>query len=309
MTATSMHFVGYHPPTSVQSRAMKVVARSLEEQLGDAIDFRFTSDIAQLGAKANDLLAMVESGDLDGCYFYASYLAKRVPEIGLFELPFQISERNRAYAMLDGPLGARIADSIAANTGYKALAFWDNGIRHISNARRPLRSPADCEGLRIRTAFNDFHQACFRALGFEPMAIDVKDLPAAVRDGTVDAQENPLTNVINYSVQTYHPHITLTGHLFGISLVLVNARRYESWPDAVREALAKALVPATEAQRRYAAEDDITCMKTLTGEGTQIVTLRAGELTAFAEAVAGVVAAERKRFAPDLLAMFDAGLK
>lgn len=302
---TSIHFVGYHPPTSVQSRAMQVVRKALDETMGDRIQFRFTSDIAELGRKANDLLPMVEAGELDGCYFYSSYLTKRVPELGLLEMPFQFGDRGQFFALLDGALGERIRASFAANTGYRLLAFWDNGIRHVSNAKRPIRTPADCKGLRIRTAFNDFHQACFRAMGFEPVAIDVKDLPAAVRDGTVDAQENPLTNVMNYQVQAYHPYITLTAHLFGANAVLVNAARYEAWPAEVREALGQALEAGTAAQRRYAAEEDDICTRKLTAEGTQIIALSEAERAAFAAAVGDVVAAERRRYAPDLLALLD----
>ena len=110
-------------------------------------------------------------------------------------------------------------------TGYRALAFWDNGIRHLSNRARPIRAPADCAGLRLRTQHNAFHQAVFRALGFEPVAIDPSELPAAVAGGHVDAQENPLTNLVNFKIHEHHPHVTLSAHLFGVAPVLVNRAR------------------------------------------------------------------------------------
>jgi C4-dicarboxylate-binding protein DctP len=304
MSSTKIHFVGYHPKTSVQSRAMAVLADRLNRELGDAVAFHFDSDIGELGHKANDLLRMVEAGDFDGCYFYSSYLTGRVPELGLFELPFEIGSRERFYALLDGALGRRVADSVVANTGYRVLGYWDNGIRHLSNRLHPIHTPADCKGLKIRTAFNEFHQAAFRAMGFEPKAIDVKDLPAAVADGAVDAQENPLTNMINYKVQAYHPHITLTSHLFGVSAVLVNAAKYDAWPETVQRGFAAALAEATVAQRAYAAQDDVTCMKTLTDDGARIVSLSEAERGKFVAAVAEVVAAEKRRFDPELLRLF-----
>lgn len=306
MSATKIHFVGYHPKTSVQSRAMAILAETLDQELGDSVAFHFDSDIGDLGHKANDLLRMVEAGDFDGCYFYSSYLTQRVPELGLFELPFQIDSRERFYALLDGALGKRISGSVSANTGYKVLAYWDNGIRHLSNRAHPIHRPADCKGLKIRTAFNEFHQAAFRAMGFEPMAIDVKDLPGAVADGTVDAQENPLTNMINYKVQAYHPYITLTSHLFGISAVLVNAAKYETWPEPVRQGFAVALERATAAERAFAADDDITCMKTMKDDGAEIVALTDVERAEFVAAVSDVVEAEKRRFDPELLALFEA---
>ena len=124
-------------------------------------------------------------------------------------------------------------------------------------------------------------------------------------DGTVDAQENPLTNMINYKVQAYHPHITLTSHLFGVSAVLVNAAKYATWPEAVRQGFAAALEQATAAQRTYAAQDDVTCMKTLTDDGAKIVNLSAAERAEFVAAVADVVMAEKQRFDPELLALFE----
>jgi len=307
MARTRLHFVGYHPAHSVQARAVDVLAGGLARRLGDEIEFRFDPDIGDLGHKAFELLDMVESGRFDLCYFYSSYLADRVPELGLFELPFQISGREAAYALLDGDVGHRITASIAANTGYRLLACWDNGIRHISNARHAIRRPADCRGLSMRTARNDIHQAAFRALGFEPLFLDVKELGEAARTGRIDAQENPLTNIRNYGLQRYHRHITLTGHLFGISAVLANASAHASWPRAVRDALDAAMIEATAAERRFAAEEDAICTEQLTAGGTVITPLSDLERACFADAVRPVVEAERAKFEPQLLAAFDAG--
>lgn len=307
MAATRIHFAGYHPETSVQARAVEVLRAGIGRAGGGDVDFRFTPDIGTTGRKAYELLDLVEAGEIDLCYFYSSYLNERVPELGLFELPFQVGGRERAYALLDGVLGERIAASIAANTGYRLLAYWDNGIRHISNGRHVIQAPGDCTGLKIRTARNRVHQAAFRALGFEPVFIDVKELGRAAASGAIDAQENPLTNIRNYGLQKYHRFITLTGHLFGISAVLVNARAYASWPEAVRTAVAEAMPEATAAQRRFAAEEDAICTDELTAAGTEITALTADERARFADAVATVVEAERAKFDAGLLAGFDAG--
>ena len=307
MAPTRIHFVGYHPITSVQARAVQVLGSALERALGEEIDFRFDPDIGELGHKAFELLELVENGTFDMCYFYSSYLTERVPELGLFELPFQISGREAAYDMLDGALGQTLGNAIAQKTGYRLMASWDNGIRHLSNARHTIRTPADCQGLKIRTARNAVHQAAFGALGFEPMFVDVKDLGRAAETGEIDAQENPLTNIVNYGLERYHRFITLTGHLFGISAVLVNAKAYAAWPERVREALETAMPEANAAQRRFATEIDAECTTRLTRAGAEITALSDDEHAAFAEAVAPVVAAERKTFDPALLAAFDAG--
>ena len=93
------------------------------------------------------------------------------------------------------------------------------------------------------------HQATFRALGFAPRFIDVKDFPEALRTGAVDAQENPLTNMVNFKVHETHRYLTMTAHFYGVTLVLGNRARIASWPKRARDALQEAVAVATEAQQ------------------------------------------------------------
>ena len=188
------------------------MADELRRRLGARIAIELTDNVTAAGRRADELLTMTEGDELDICYFSSSYLAGRVPSLELFDRPFRFADREAAYAALDGAAGRRMTEDVTRATGFRALGFWDNGFRHISNGRHPIRRPADCAGLRIRTLDNAMHQAFFRRLGFEPVFIDVKDLIAAVADGTVDAQENPLTNILNFELHRHHPFVSLTAH-------------------------------------------------------------------------------------------------
>ena len=224
---------------------------------------------------------MVESGELDGCYFASSYLAARVPALGMFDQPFQAGAREATFAGLDGDSGVSLADAIAAATPFRVLGFWDNGIRHISNAVRPIRTPADCVGLRLRTLDNAQHQAAFRRLGFSPMFVDVADLPRAVAEHTVDAQENPLTNMVNFGLHAHHRHVSLTGHLLGIALLLVNRVRCDAMPAETRAVLTGAARESAAVQRSLAAAEDAACMKVLAEAGVAVIGPDAIDLPAF----------------------------
>lgn len=215
MPPMEIRFGGYRPPASVHNRAATLFGDALQSRLGDAIDFRMTGNVIAEGRKAADLLDLVASGELTMCYFAASYLSDLVPELALFDLPFVIADRKTAYAALDGPLGTLLQDKMLAASGYRILGFWDNGFRHLTNRVRPIRRPEDCRGLTIRTLFSDLHTRTFRQLGFEPRALDVKDLLAGVEAGTIDAQENPLTNNWNFGIHRHHSYFTLTGHFLG----------------------------------------------------------------------------------------------
>jgi TRAP-type C4-dicarboxylate transport system substrate-binding protein len=293
--AVAVRFGGYQPPASVHSRAAAALGRALAARLGDAVRFEVDGDVVAAGRPASDLLALVERGELTMCYFSTSYLARRVPELDLLDLPFVLDRRERAYALLDGGLGSLLAERVAAATGFRVLGYWDNGFRHITNRVRPIRTPADCRGLRIRTLVSDLHQAVFARLGFEPVALDVKDFLAAVRAGTVDAQDNSLTNVYNFEIYRHHRYLTLTGHFFAVAFLLCHAASHRGWPEEVRRAVDEAAREATAAQRAMAAAEDGEVLAKLEPAGTDVVRLTDAARAAFADAVAPVVAQLRDR--------------
>ena len=300
MAPVHIRFGGYQPPASVHSRAAEVFGEALARRLGDRLRFDLDGDIVAAGHKAAELLTMVEDGALTMCYFSTSYLAARVPEFGLLDLPFTINDRDHAYRVLDGPLARRLAEKLRAATGYRLLGLWDNGFRHLSNAVRPIRTPADCAGLRIRTLFSELHGRAFALLGFEPVALDVKDLVAGVRSGAIDAQDNPLTNIYNFGIHEHHRHITLTRHFFGAAALLCHDASYASWPDAVRRAVRQAAAEATVAQRRFAAAEDDEVLAKLAGPRNDIISLSDGERALFAAAVAPLVDEQRRAFGSEL---------
>lgn len=302
---TTLTFGGYQGDNSVHTRAALVFQDAVARLSGGSVAVEFKMNITEAGRKGSDLLSMTEAGELDGCYFSSSYLASRVPELALFDQHFAVVNRRQAYGVLDGDLGKRLAQEVGDKTGYTVLAYWDNGLRHISTTGKGLQSPEDCKDLKLRTLASDDHQRVFRALGFEPTVIDVRDLPCAVASGQVDAQENPLTNIYNFDLHKTHRTITLTGHLLGVALVLFNSKSVDSWSPEVREVVSKALAEATAAQRTFAEQDDEICTKALTADGVSLITLSPEERETFAKSARAEVMKTRERFNSELLTMFD----
>jgi C4-dicarboxylate-binding protein DctP len=125
-----------------------------------------------------------------------------------------------------------------------------------------------------------------------------------VAERRVDAQENPLTNMINFGLQAYHPHVSLTGHLLGVALLLVNRARFDALPAAVRGALMDAVRESETVQRGFAAEEDAACLALLAQAGIAPVGPAAIDLPAFRAAVAETVEAAASGFAPELRRAF-----
>ncbi len=292
MTGMHLSFVGYQPLTSVHTRAAQVFGQALSESLGGDVEFDLQNNVAESGLKAADCLSLVESGERTFCYFASSYSAHRFADIAILDLPFVVSDRFRAYQALDGEFGAAMQEIVRANSDYELLGFWDNGFRHLSNRVRPIRSPADCAGLKIRTGDSKLHQDTFAALGFEPTFIDVADLQAAVASGEVDAQDNPLSNIFNFGIHEHHRYITLSGHFLGFVTVLCHRPSYESWDQATKDAVHSAVAKATEAQRGFAQAEDDRVLGELAKTNNEVAELSAAERHLFVEAVQPVIDAQ-----------------
>ncbi len=288
---------GYQGEASVHTRALRAFAAALAPDFEPLI----TPDITREGYNATDLFSRTESGATQVMHFAASYLAHRVPALELFDLPFRHDSRDALLAALDGPLGDRLKDEIATATGYLCLGFWDNGARHLTNRNRPIRTPADCAGLTIRTMNSALHQATFAALGMTPRYIDVKDYPAAVANGTVDAQENPHTNTLNFGIPAHHPFLTPTGHFQGVSLFLANRAWVDALTPARRTDLLDAAATATTAQRAFATAEDSAALARILEQGTQLTT--DWDRAAFLSATARVRREAEQRIDPAILAL------
>jgi TRAP-type transport system periplasmic protein len=175
------------------------------------------------------------------------------------------------------------------------LGYWDNGFRHISNGLRPLRHPNDCTGLRLRTLDSPLHQEIFAALGFVPVFLDTKDLADAVARRTVDAQENPLTNLVNFGLYHTHRHVSLTSHFFGVALLLVNRAWFDALAPATQVGLRIIADETTKRQRALAMAEDARCLDILRSDGVAIVPAEEINWNAFRTAVQPVVEREIAR--------------
>lgn len=300
MNKITIRLGGYQGPNSVHTRGAVRFGEALEREVGSQVAFELVPDVLALGRPSGDLPAMVEKGELALCYMSTVRFAPAVPELKLFELPFVVRDRARAMAALDGPLGALLKAKMLASTPFRALGFWDNGFRHFTNRVRPIRTPADCKGLRIRTQLSELHGETLKALGFEPIPVDIKEFVEQIATDRFQAQENPLTNTFNFNVHRYHRHITLSGHFFGTSALICSKAQYAAWPAAVQQAVENAAREGTALQHTLAAEEDDGILAQLDPKENDIVRLTAAEQAAFAKAVEPVLAKHRASLDPKL---------
>ena len=303
MSGTQIVFGGYQKPASIHNRAAARFGEELERRLGQRVSFRLIGSVLdELGRNSGELTDMVASGELAFCYMSTVRFSPSAPELGILELPFVVGSREAAYRTLDGPFGARVRGRLLEYSPFRVLGYWDNGFRHLSNSVRPIRRPEDCRGIVIRTQMSPLHGEAFRALGFEPCAVDIKAFTETIATGVLQAQDNPLTNIYNFGVHRHQRYITLTGHFFGASCLVCRERTYRSWPDDVREAVDVTAASATAYQRQLAAAEDREMLGKFSREDVEIIELSADERAAFVGALKPVLDRHRSAYAPDLFA-------
>ena len=248
---------GYQGSDSIHTKSVEYF---IDELSSDFIT-NFIMDITNDGDKASSLIEKTQQGEIHASYLLSSYFEKILPEIQILDLPYLFNSRNEAYSLLRSDLFNYI-DNKLKNKNLKLLGFWDNGIRHISSKIKLIKNLSDCKGQVIRTTPSPLHIEIFRKLGFIPKPLDVRDFKLAVEKNDIDAQENPLTNYWNFGVYKKQEFVSLTSHIFGFCLFVINDDYFNKLSDLNKKFLIKKSKETTKFQRRLAiSEDDILIKK------------------------------------------------
>jgi tripartite ATP-independent transporter DctP family solute receptor len=238
---------------------------------------------AQLGDDAAMVTAL-RTGALVMSANSQGAVANAVPEYAAFGMPFLFTSASQAFKLLDGPLGKELADK-SAEKGLIVLGYWDNGIRHMTNSKRPIAKVEDTKGLKMRTPPDTVLVDIMQAVGAEAQQIKFAELYVALQQGVVDGQENPLMNIHASKLYEVQKHLALTGHQFQITPFLMSKRTWDRLPEADRKTITDAAGEATALQRKLSQESDDKLLADLKAKGVQVTTV---DQSAFQKATSSV---------------------
>lgn len=294
---------GYGPPTTSFSRALKRIGDDLERQFGDRIDVKYVWNIMDFGYRAEEILWLVEHGVLTLGYQSSSYLTHRVPALGFVDLPFLFEHLDAARAAIDGGLGKYLAKEIEQRVDFRILGYFENGFRNISNRLRPVHTPADLKGMRMRVLPSEVQARTFERLGAVPVCCDLTEAIAGIKAGTLDAQENPFANTVTYGVHKFHRFHTVTGHFYISRPIFLHRPSFERWPAALQDAVAAAIKQAIAFQRALALEEDSKARAAILAAGCAITELTGNEHAQFRTALAPLLEEARTTYGSDMLGL------
>lgn len=238
---------------------------------------------AQLGDDAA-MVTAIRTGALDITANSQGAVAAAVPEYAAYGMPFMFSTPAQAFKLLDGPLGKELADK-SAEKGMVVLGYWDNGIRHMTNSKRPITKVEDMKGLKMRTPPDAVLVDIMQALSADPQQIKFAELYVALQQGVVDGQENPLVNIHASKLYEVQKHLALTSHMFQMTPLLISKRTWDRLSEADRKVMQEAATEATALQRKLSQEADDKLLADLKSKGVQVTTV---DKAAFAKATSKV---------------------
>ena len=306
-TPIQIRMGGYGPATTGFSRALKFMGDRLTAEFGDRIDVKYVWNIMDLGYRADDILWLVESGLLTLGYQSSSYLTDRVPELGFVDLPFLFPDTKAARAAMDGALGQKLAQAIEARANYRILGWFENGFRHISNKVREVRKPADLMGMRVRVLPSEVQARTFALLGATPMRMDLTEAIDMIKAGTIDAQENPLTNTVTYGVHKFHRFHTLSNHFYISRPIFLYRNAFDAWPADLQRAMREAVTAAVAFQRELHIREEEDAQAAIVAQGCAMVELSGAEHDAFAAAVKPLTDEARGTYGSELFDLAASG--
>lgn len=242
--------------------------RSVVELTGGDLDF----DIYPAAQLGNDtqLIQGTADGALDATISGSSVLGALFADCGYSEIPYMFRDVSAAHKAFDGPLGLHLEDGLA-KTGLQVMGWGESGFRHIS-ANRPVRTPADLKGLKIRVQPAKLQTESFRAFGAAPEAVAFSDLPEALKVGRVEAQENPTGIIVaNEFIYRQQTHVSLTGHVYSPFALSMSADVLAELKADQRKAVIKAGKLAAAASRELSGKSEQTNIEKLKSFGVTII--------------------------------------
>ena len=247
-----------------------VAARTFAEELAKLTNNKFKTVITPNGAE-REMIERVQIGTLDVVITSTGPVGNFVPEVLIVDVPFLFRDAKHAHAVLDGPIGQELQSKFPAK-GLVALAWGENGFRHLTNGRRPVNAPEDAKGLKIRTMENQVHMEAFKTLGVLPTPMAFTEVFTALQQGTVDGQENPIPVITASKFAQVQKHLTLTGHVYSPAMLITNKSLFDGLSDADKKAWLDAAKAAAKAQRDFVAQVEQTGVDELRAAGMQVVT-------------------------------------
>ncbi|WP_019339239.1 DctP family TRAP transporter solute-binding subunit [Stutzerimonas stutzeri] len=273
----------------------------VEERSNGGITLRVYPNAQLVAGDQTKEFSAMRSGLIDMAVGSTINWSPQVPELNLFSLPFLMANSADLDAITQGEAGKQAFAAIEKR-GIVPLAWGENGFREISNSVKPVKTPADLKGLKIRVVGSPLFQDTFTALGANPTQMSWADAKPALTTGAVDGQENPLSVFdVARADQVGQKYLTLWHYMADPLIFAVNQRIWKELPEADRELLRQAAIDAGKWEIELSRNSEAKRLEDIRARGVEVTELSEAEQQAFADATRSVQEKWTSKIGADLV--------
>ena len=233
LAQTEIKFGHVGEPGSLFAQSAEEFARRANAKLGSKAKVVVFGS-SQLGGD-KELVQKLKLGTVDMA-LPSTVMTSESDLFGVFEMPYLVKDRKHMARIEKEVFWPVIAPTVEKK-GLKVIAVWENGYRHITNSKRPIDTPDDLKGIKLRVPEGKWRVKMFQAYGANPSPMKFSEVFTALQTGVMDGQENPFTQITSAKFQEVQKFISLTGHVYTPAYVTVGAKKWETLPADVRKAL------------------------------------------------------------------------
>ena len=268
-------------PGSLFAMSAEEFAKRANEKLGDKAEVVVFGS-SQLG-KDSELLQKLKLGTVDFA-LPSTVMSSVADAFGLFEMPYLVQDRDHMARIEKEIVWPKLAAAAEAK-GYQIIAVWENGFRHITNNLRPINTPEDLQGIKLRTPKGEWRLKMFQSYGANPTPMAFSEVFTALQTGVIDGQENPFAQIYSAKFQEVQKYLSLTGHVYTPAYVAVGKDKWASLPDDVRQILEETAMETQAYVYETAARLDVDLLDKLKAGG---IAVNEADKAAFVAASKGI---------------------
>lgn len=272
-------------------------AKDVKEQTQGRVNFQLFAS-GQLGNEKT-MIEGLQIGSQGAAIIGAGSLQPVEAKFGVVELPYMWTDVKQAYAAFDGDLGKSL-EGLADKKNLVIVSWWENGFRHLTNNRGPVKVPADLNGLKTRVTPDKMRLDTFATLGANPAPLAFGELYSALQQGVFDAQENPLSIIYTSSFFEVQKYLSLTGHVWGPASLVISKNTWKRISAEDQKVVRAAANKWRDAQRRMVTESEAELVAQLKAKGMQV---NEADKDAFAKAIAPVWQTYEGKYGPELMGL------
>jgi len=233
LAQTEIKFGHVGEPGSLFAQSAEEFAKRANAKLGSKAKVVVYGS-SQLGGD-KELVQKLKLGTVD-IALPSTVMSSEADLFGVFEMPYLVKDRKHMGRIEKDVFWPMIAPA-AEKKGLKVIAVWENGYRHITNNKRPINTPEDLKGIKLRVPEGKWRVKMFQTYGANPSPMKFSEVFTALQTGVMDGQENPFTQITSAKFQEVQKYISLTGHVYTPAYATVGAKKWATLPPDVRKIL------------------------------------------------------------------------